>query len=115
MHNLIDNSANRRVTFCNFNQHINAFHADRVMEEHDLIYIQEGQWDIAQDGVAYTVSPGDVILLHDLSDSSVDAALAIIDRLQEEGFTFLTVSQLAALRGIEPEPGKVYQSFPADS
>lgn len=65
--------------------------------------------------VVSQVRNGDVILLHDLSDSSVDAALAIIDRLQEEGFTFLTVSQLAALRGIEPEPGKVYQSFPADS
>ena len=29
MHNLIDNSANRNVTFCNFNQHINALHVDR--------------------------------------------------------------------------------------
>ena len=60
------------------------------------------------------VRNGDVILLHDLSDSSVDAAFAIIDRLQKEGFTFVTVSQLAALRGIKPEPGKVYKSFPPD-
>lgn len=58
------------------------------------------------------VQDGDVILLHDLSDSSVDAALSIIDRLQKEGFCFVTVSQLAALRGITPQPGTVYTCFP---
>lgn len=59
------------------------------------------------------VRDGDVILLHDLSDSSVDAALSIIDRLQEEGFQFVTVSQLASLRGVIPQPGKTYTCFPA--
>lgn len=58
------------------------------------------------------VQDGDIILLHDLSDSSVDAALAIIDRLQEENFQFVTVSQLAFLRGIPLCPGKIYTSFP---
>ena len=58
------------------------------------------------------VRDGDVILLHDLSDSSVDAALSIIDRLQEEGFQFVTVSQLAELRGITPQPGRIYTAFP---
>ena len=59
------------------------------------------------------VRDGDVILLHDLSDSSVDAALSIIDRLQEEGFQFVTVSELAELRGVAPQPGKTYTCFPA--
>lgn len=63
--------------------------------------------------VVSQVQDGDVILLHDLSDSSVDAALSIIDRLQEEGFQFVTVSQLAALRGVIPQPGKTYTCFPA--
>lgn len=58
------------------------------------------------------VQDGDVILLHDLSDSSVDAALSIIDRLQHEGFQFVTVSQLASLRGIALQPGKTYTCFP---
>lgn len=62
--------------------------------------------------VVSQVRDGDVILLHDLSDSSVDAALSIIDRLQEEGFQFITVSQLAALRGVQPQPGKTYTRFP---
>ena len=63
--------------------------------------------------VVSQVRDGDVILLHDLSDSSVDAALAIIDRLHEDGFQFVTASQLAALRGITPEPGRTYKSIPA--
>ncbi len=62
--------------------------------------------------VVNQVQDGDVILLHDLSDSSVDAALSIIDRLQEEGFQFVTVSQLASLRGVIPQPSKIYTCFP---
>lgn len=61
--------------------------------------------------VTETVKDGDVILLHDMCDCSVDAALAIIDKLQAQGFCFVTASALAKLRGITPEPGKVYSRF----
>jgi len=61
--------------------------------------------------VVSTVRDGDVILLHDLCDCSVDAALAIIDRLQDQGFRFVTVSQLARLKGITPKPGALYERF----
>ncbi len=57
------------------------------------------------------VKDGDIILLHDMSDSSVKAALEIIDRLQEQGYTFLTVSDLAQQSGTELEGGKVYYHF----
>lgn len=36
---------------------------------------------------------GDVILLHDIFDTSVDAALLIIDELQKQGFEFVTVDE----------------------
>lgn len=62
--------------------------------------------------VVNSVADGDVILLHDLSDSSVDAALSIVDKLQENGFRFVTVSQLAELRGTTLKPGVTYNSFP---
>jgi len=58
------------------------------------------------------VKDGDVVLLHDMSDSSVTAALDIIDKLKDQGFRFATVSQLAAMRGIEIVPGKEYSRFP---
>ena len=55
---------------------------------------------------------GDVILLHDMSDSSVTAALRIIDQLETRGFRFVTVSELAKIKGITLEPGVVYSKFP---
>lgn len=57
------------------------------------------------------VRDGDVILLHDMTDSSVEAALSIIDRLKAQGFRFVTVQELARLKGITIEPGKEYCRF----
>ena len=64
--------------------------------------------------VVDSVRDGDVVLLHDMSDSSVDAALAVIDRLKSQGFRFVTVSELAKLRDLRPKPGKVYTDFPPE-
>lgn len=74
-------------------------------------------WNTSSSGaietaVVRTAKDGDIVLLHDMSDSSVDAAIAIIDDLSARGFTFVTVSELALLRGITPEAGKCYTSFP---
>ena len=66
---------------------------------------------IAADVVKKTKN-GDIILMHDMSDSSVDAALDIIDELGEQGFEFLTVSELAARTGTELCPCETYHSFP---
>ncbi len=61
--------------------------------------------------VVNQVRDGDVILLHDMSDSSVDAALAIIDQLQAKGYRFVTASQLAAEKNITLKPGIEYRRF----
>ena len=60
------------------------------------------------------VRDGDIVLLHDMSDSSVDAALAIVDRLKADGFTFVTVSELVKLRDADITPGQVYRKFPPE-
>ena len=57
------------------------------------------------------VRDGDVILLHDMTDSSVEAALSIIDQLKAQGFRFVTVQELARLKGITIEPGREYSRF----
>jgi len=62
--------------------------------------------------VLQSVKDGDVILLHDMSDSSVQAALDIVDTLLERGRTFVTAPQLARLRGTTLQAGKVYTSCP---
>jgi len=55
-----------------------------------------------------TVKDGDIILLHDIHETSVKAALNVIDRLQPEGYEFVTVSELLRRRGVEAENGGVY-------
>ena len=40
------------------------------------------------------VEDGDIILLHDASQSSVEAALQIIDQLLKDGYVFVTVEEL---------------------
>lgn len=61
------------------------------------------------------VKDGDIILLHDMSTSSVDAALAIVDALLKQDYEFVTVSELARLRGLRPKGGTVYKKFPPKS
>ncbi|MBQ7802167.1 MAG: polysaccharide deacetylase family protein [Oscillospiraceae bacterium] len=62
--------------------------------------------------VVGNVQDGDVILMHDMYDSSVDAALAIIDALTEQGYRFVTATELVRLRGAKLQAGEVYCSFP---
>ena len=68
---------------------------------------------MAKKAVKY-IRDGDIILLHDMSASSVMAALDIIDSLQKEGFRFVTVSQLAKIRHVRLKPGVTYNSFPPE-
>lgn len=53
---------------------------------------------------------GDIILLHDIYPSSVEAALQIVDKLHERGFYFVTVSELFAARHLPLEDGKIYRN-----
>lgn len=63
-YNFLDSTDKRIISTCNYNQHIRTTHPDRVMKEHDLIYIRDGCWNISQEGIDYDVVPGDVVLLH---------------------------------------------------
>ena len=67
--------------------------------------------DLIVQRVIQNVTPGDIILMHDASTSSVEAAAEIIDFLRAQGYTFLTVSELAAANGTALQSGEVYHSF----
>ncbi|MCI9241460.1 polysaccharide deacetylase family protein [Oscillibacter sp.] len=56
------------------------------------------------------VEPNSIILLHDIYSTSVDAALRVVDRLQEEGYWFVTVEELLWLNGVKPEAGRMYRT-----
>ncbi len=60
------------------------------------------------------VEDGDIILMHDIFPESVDAALQVIDQLHQAGYTFVTVEELFAARGVTLEPGQVYRRCPPE-
>ena len=79
--------------------------------------VDPGDWatkDTAaiEKAVLERVKDGDIVLLHDMTDSSVKAALDIVDALLKQDYEFVTVSELARLRGIRPKPGVTYKKFP---
>lgn len=63
------------------------------------------------DCVMNSVKDGDVILMHDIHSESVDAALQLIPMLQEAGYQLVTVSELAAAKGITLANGEKYTDF----
>lgn len=52
---------------------------------------------------------GDIILLHDIYPTSVQAALKTIDALQQKGFHFVTVDELIRRDGYEPKASEVFR------
>lgn len=51
---------------------------------------------------------GEIILMHDLKENSIEASEMFIQYLQEKGFIFLTVEELFAKDGVTLEPDQVY-------
>ncbi len=54
---------------------------------------------------------GDVILLHDIHATTVEAMETVIPKLKKKGFQLVTVSELAEARGVTLKDGKQYFSF----
>lgn len=52
---------------------------------------------------------GDIILLHDIYSTSVQAAFKVIDTLHQQGFKFVTVDELIRRNGNEPNAGEVFR------
>ena len=63
------------------------------------------------DSVLKNVQDGDIILMHDIHSSSVDAAIQLIPMLQQRGFQLVTVSELADARDMSLQNGGQYYGF----
>lgn len=62
--------------------------------------------------VLKNVQDGDIVLLHDMTSSSVQAALDIIDSLMAQDYRIVSVAELIQIRRTKLIPGQVYTSFP---
>ena len=56
------------------------------------------------------VADGTIILMHDIYDSTVEAARVLIPELSKE-YQLVTVSELAYMKGVSLEAGKKYSNF----
>lgn len=58
------------------------------------------------------VHPGDVVLLHDIFSSTVDATLEAVDQLHQQGYYFVTVEELYHAYGLPLKNGTIYRCAP---
>lgn len=64
--------------------------------------------DIIYNIILNNVKDGDIILMHDTYQSSVEALIRIIPELKRRGYQLVTVSELARAKGVPLTPGNVY-------
>ena len=67
--------------------------------------------DSTVQNVMDNAADGQIILMHDIFKESVDAAEVFIPQLIQEGYQLVTVSELAAAKGITLENGVSYGEF----
>lgn len=70
--------------------------------------------ETVRSNILASAEDGSIILLHDLYPTSVEGAIAAIDELQAEGYTFVTVSELFRRKGLTLTDGEVYMNAPND-
>jgi peptidoglycan/xylan/chitin deacetylase (PgdA/CDA1 family) len=61
------------------------------------------------DYIMERVQDRDIILLHDLYDRTLEATRRLVPSLIEQGFQFVTVSELMHFSNITPNPGSTYR------
>ena len=57
------------------------------------------------------IHDGAIILMHDIYETSVEAVGEIIDEFRADGYEFVTVPELARLRGVNLKNGTIYYNF----
>lgn len=60
------------------------------------------------DNVLSKVKDGDIILMHDIYESTAEAVEILVPKLKEQGFLIVTVSEMAKYKGKELEKHKAY-------
>lgn len=71
---------------------------------------KDGNTERIAQHIVSRVRDGDIVLLHDIYPTSVEAALQVVDCLREQGWRFVTVEQLLQQKGKAGEVGQVYRA-----
>lgn len=54
------------------------------------------------------VKDGDIVLLHDLQDATIEAMQRVVPEMVAQGFQLVTLEELFEAKGVEPEAGTYY-------
>lgn len=57
------------------------------------------------------VNDGDIILMHDIYDSTADAVETMVPKLIKQGYQIVSVSEMFEAKGVEPKNGTVYYNI----
>ena len=57
------------------------------------------------------VSPGDIILMHDIHEATVESCATIVPELINRGYELVTIHTLAAANGVDLAAGETYYGF----
>lgn len=63
---------------------------------------------MAFDSEMYHIKDGSIVIMHDIYETTVEAVTEMIDRLLEDDYSFVTVSELLASQYEQILPGEVY-------
>ncbi|MBQ3157541.1 MAG: polysaccharide deacetylase family protein [Clostridia bacterium] len=58
--------------------------------------------------ILYKADDGGILLMHDMKKNSITSSEMIIERLQQDGYIFLTIDELFAKDGVELQPDTPY-------
>lgn len=89
----------------------------KAMNKHIIIWsIDPLDWkyknsDTVCNNIVSKAFDGGIVLLHDLYQTSVDGAIKAMDKLSKKGYAFVTVNELAQLRGVEMNSNTKYYQF----
>lgn len=64
-----------------------------------------------KEGILATLKDGDIVLLHDIHETTVQAIIELLPELKEQGYQFLTVSEIAEMRGATLKDGEKCFNF----
>lgn len=60
----LEEMKHRCVTSCNYITSVNGMlHPDRILSEHDFLYMLEGEWVVLEDGIPYQMQTDDLLIL----------------------------------------------------
>ena len=61
---ILEKMAKRTITSANYITSVNGMvHPDRIMAEHDFLYLLDGSWEIIEDGQKYEMQTDDLLIL----------------------------------------------------